>query len=99
MMARAASQASQKASRALHQVALLPCLSDNYVFLLREAGGKVAVVDPGEKGMLGKLKRELDELGWEAPSFILNTHHHYVSVLGDPVAFAGVRTPPAGGLT
>ena len=76
-MARAASQASQKAGRALHQVALLPCLSDNYVFLLREAGGKVAVVDPGEKGMLGKLKQELDGLGWEAPSFILNTHHHF----------------------
>jgi hydroxyacylglutathione hydrolase len=54
-------------------VALLPALSDNYVFVLRDrAPGRAAVVDPAEAGpVLDWLAREKAVL--EA---ILLTHHH-----------------------
>ena len=46
---------------------------DNYVWILREPSGKVAIVDPSEAAPVAAgLKR----LGL-APSYILNTHHHW----------------------
>jgi hydroxyacylglutathione hydrolase len=59
----------------------VPCLSDNYCWLLRdEATGAVAVCDPGEAGPAAAALRE----GGGRLDLILLTHHH-----GDHVA--GVR--------
>jgi hydroxyacylglutathione hydrolase len=49
------------------------CLQDNYVWLLREPGGKVAVVDPSEAKPVAAA---LEQLGVK-PDYILNTHHHW----------------------
>lgn len=52
---------------------VLPVLSDNYVYLLRDSGtGTVAVVDPGEAA---PVEAALEERGWTL-DLILNTHHH-----------------------
>lgn len=48
-------------------------LQDNYVWVLREPGGKVAVVDPSEAKPVAAA---LDQLGVK-PDYILNTHHHW----------------------
>ncbi len=51
----------------------VPCLRDNYAYLLRDpATGAVGVVDPSEaQPVLNALK----ETGWQL-THILNTHHH-----------------------
>lgn len=49
------------------------CLKDNYVWVLREPGGKVAVVDPSEAKPVAAA---LEQLGVK-PDYILNTHHHW----------------------
>jgi hydroxyacylglutathione hydrolase len=55
------------------EVVTVPCLSDNYAYLVRdEATGKVAVVDAPEAG---PIIAALDERGWE-PEQIWITHHH-----------------------
>ncbi|CAK0784144.1 hypothetical protein CVIRNUC_007347 [Coccomyxa viridis] len=52
----------------------VPCLSDNYVWILQESqSGKVAVVDPSEAQ---PVARALEERGLAA-DYILNTHHHW----------------------
>lgn len=55
------------------QIEQLAVLSDNYVYLLRDAAtGTVGVVDPAEpEPVLAALSR----LGWSL-HWILNTHHH-----------------------
>ena len=53
------------------QIEIVPCLSDNYAYLVR-AGAYCAVVDPSEAAPVNVA---LDRLGWE-PTHILNTHHH-----------------------
>jgi hydroxyacylglutathione hydrolase len=51
----------------------IPCLSDNYIWLLRdEASGAVAVCDPGEAGPAAAAIRE----GGGRLDLILLTHHH-----------------------
>ncbi len=58
----------------------VPCLSDNYVWLLRDtATGAVAVCDPGEAG---PAIRALDASGGRC-DLVLLTHHH-----GDHIAGA-----------
>lgn len=52
---------------------LIPCLSDNYAYLLRDGSGAVGVVDPSEPGPVQAL---LDRLGLKL-THILNTHHHF----------------------
>jgi hydroxyacylglutathione hydrolase len=55
------------------QIDHLVCLTDNFVWLLREpASGAVACVDPSEAA---PVKAKLDALGWRL-THILNTHHH-----------------------
>ena len=55
------------------EIVPVPVLSDNYVWLLRDAAsGTVAVVDPGEAA---PVEGALAERGWQ-PSLILLTHHH-----------------------
>jgi hydroxyacylglutathione hydrolase len=54
------------------KLTLIPCLSDNYAYLI-ESGGEVAVVDPSEPGPVEKLL----ELKGLKLHHILNTHHHF----------------------
>jgi len=60
------------------QIEIIPCLSDNYAYLVK-AGEHCAVVDPSEAG---PVRAALDRLGWR-PDFILNTHHHIDHVGGN----------------
>jgi hydroxyacylglutathione hydrolase len=53
------------------QIEIIPCLSDNYAYLVR-VGDFCAVVDPSEPG---PVKAALAAKGWRL-SHILNTHHH-----------------------
>jgi hydroxyacylglutathione hydrolase len=50
----------------------IPCLTDNYVWLLRTGTGAVAVVDPAEAA---PVEAALARYG-ENLTHILNTHHH-----------------------
>ncbi|HLY06223.1 MAG TPA: hydroxyacylglutathione hydrolase [Rhizomicrobium sp.] len=55
------------------EIQLVPCLSDNYAYLLRdEDEGICAVVDPSEAA---PVKAALAARGWRL-THILNTHHH-----------------------
>lgn len=57
----------------------VPCLSDNYAYLLRdEAGGRTALVDAPEAGPIADL---LDRKGWDLTDILL-THHHDDHVAG-----------------
>ncbi len=54
-------------------ITLLPALSDNYIYLLRDPeSGTVAVVDPA---VPEPVEAALDARGWSL-NLILNTHHH-----------------------
>jgi hydroxyacylglutathione hydrolase len=62
------------------EIVRIPCLSDNYVWLLHEpAGGAVAVVDPADPG---PVRATLGARGWRL-THILNTHHHADHVGGN----------------
>ena len=53
------------------RIMTIPCLSDNYAYLI-EAGGSCAVIDPSEAGPVrAVLQREGLKL-----THIINTHHH-----------------------
>jgi hydroxyacylglutathione hydrolase len=54
-------------------ITLIPCLSDNYAYLI-ESGGKVAVVDPSEPA---PVIAALEARGIKRLDHILNTHHHF----------------------
>ena len=55
------------------EVVVVPCLKDNYAYLLRDEGtGKVAVVDAPEAE---PIVAALEERGWE-PEQLWITHHH-----------------------
>lgn len=55
------------------EIELVPALSDNYVYIIREPStGVVAVVDPAEAE---PVDAALKAKGWK-PSIIINTHHH-----------------------
>lgn len=72
-------------------VTLVPCLSDNYAYVLRDpATGECAVVDPSEAE---PVLAALSALG-ARPTMVLNTHHHYDHVGGNEAlveAFPGLR--------
>ncbi|XP_020085875.1 probable hydroxyacylglutathione hydrolase 2, chloroplastic [Ananas comosus] len=56
------------------QIELVPCLQDNYAYLLHDVDtGTVGVVDPSEAvPVINALQRKNQNL-----TYILNTHHHY----------------------
>jgi len=55
-------------------VAQIPCLRDNYGYLIHdEATGQTAAIDTPEAG---PYKRELEKRGWTL-THIFNTHHHF----------------------
>lgn len=53
------------------EVAIVPCLSDNYAYLVK-SGDSCAVVDPSEAR---PVQDALAKRGWKL-THILNTHHH-----------------------
>jgi hydroxyacylglutathione hydrolase len=56
------------------EIELVPCLSDNYAYLVRDAdSGLCAVVDPSEAL---PVEKALAAKGWKL-THILNTHHHF----------------------
>ena len=63
----------------------IPCLSDNYAFLLRDqTSGKVALIDVPEAA---PITAKLDELGWTLTEIWL-THHHPDHIQGVPELIA-----------
>lgn len=61
------------------QIATIPCLSDNYAFLLHDKdSGETALVDAPEAA---PIIAELDRRGWSLTQ-ILITHHHYDHIDG-----------------
>jgi hydroxyacylglutathione hydrolase len=56
------------------EIELIPCLADNYAYLVCDTvGGVCAVVDPSEPE---PVRQALSARGWRL-THILNTHHHY----------------------
>ena len=53
------------------QIEIIPCLSDNYAYLIK-SGGQCAIVDPSEPE---PVRAALARTGWKL-THILNTHHH-----------------------
>jgi hydroxyacylglutathione hydrolase len=53
------------------QIEIVPCLSDNYAYLIK-SGSQCAVVDPSEPE---PVRAALARTGWKL-THILNTHHH-----------------------
>jgi len=53
------------------QIEIVPCLSDNYAYLVK-SGASCAVVDPSEPE---PIRAALARTGWKL-THILNTHHH-----------------------
>jgi hydroxyacylglutathione hydrolase len=63
------------------EIEIVPALSDNYVYLLHDAGsGATAVVDPGEAP---PVLAALDRHSWTL-THILATHHHMDHIGGVP---------------
>ena len=72
------------------ELVTVPCLSDNYAFLLHETGtGETALVDAPEAG---PIRAELDRRGWTL-SEIWITHHHadHVQAVDDLRDATGAR--------
>ncbi len=56
------------------QIELVPCLTDNYAYLVHDTESDLcAVVDPSEPA---PVKHALEAKGWTL-THILNTHHHF----------------------
>ena len=53
-------------------IEIIPCLSDNYSYLIHEAEtGTTSIIDPSEFNTCDKIINKYKKL-----DFILNTHHH-----------------------
>lgn len=76
------------------EIVTVPCLADNYAFLLHEsASGATALVDAPEAGpVLAALK----ERGWAlAEIFVTHHHHDHVGGIAEIVAATGARVTGA----
>lgn len=70
------------------ELVTIPCLSDNYAFLLHNAlTGDTLLVDAPEAG---PIQDTLDMLGWTLTDILL-THHHYDHVDGLPFLRGSAR--------
>ena len=75
------------------QVTIVPCLKDNYAYLVRAPGaGTCAVVDACEAE---PIERALDELGLRLVA-ILATHHHHDHVGGNEALARRLRSRQRG---
>ena len=75
------------------EIVLVPALSDNYVYLLHDAGtGATAVVDPGEAP---PVEAALAARGWTLTQ-IVNTHHHHDHTDGNDALKAKYGVPLVG---
>lgn len=62
------------------EVIVIPCLSDNYTYLVRCHYSEVtAVIDPGEAA---PVIAALEEKGWHL-DLVINTHHHHDHIGGN----------------
>lgn len=61
-------------------VDILPILDDNYAYLISAPCGATAIIDPGHGSQVIK---HLEEKNIK-PNYILNTHHHWDHVNGNP---------------
>ena len=60
-------------------VKLIPCLQDNYSYLIIDVNNNACVIDPGEaKPVIDLVERKNFNL-----KYILNTHHHYDHINGN----------------
>lgn len=71
------------------EIVTIPCLNDNYAYLLRTADGAMAVIDAPEAA---PIAAELDRQGWGL-DWIWLTHHHgdHVGGVADLVARYGAK--------
>lgn len=77
-----------------HILVTIPCLSDNYAYLLREKDtGVVALIDVPEAA---PIKAELKARGWTLNQIWL-THHHFDHIDGLPDLVADFPAPIYGG--
>lgn len=77
-----------------HTLVTIPCLSDNYAYLLREKEtGVVALIDVPEAA---PIKAELNARGWILNQIWL-THHHFDHIDGLPDLLADFPAPVYGG--
>ena len=60
-------------------VHILPCMTDNYIYLIEAPGGQVAVVDPGESAPVLTALKDKNLTA----SLVLNTHHHSDHIAGN----------------
>lgn len=75
------------------EIVLVPALSDNYVYLLHDAGtGATAVVDPAEAA---PVEAALTARGWTLTQ-IVNTHHHHDHIGGNEALKAKYGVPLVG---
>ncbi|MEQ6248855.1 hydroxyacylglutathione hydrolase [Sulfitobacter sp. HNIBRBA3233] len=76
-----------------HTLVTIPCLSDNYAFLLRDkSSGDVALIDVPEAD---PILHELDARGWKLSQIWL-THHHFDHVDGLPALLKQQQAPVYG---
>ena len=61
-------------------IEIIPILKDNYAYLLKTSDGVTAIVDPGEADPIIDV---LEAQGLKL-DYILNTHHHWDHVNGNP---------------
>ena len=62
------------------QITPIPCLSDNYAYIISDSRSKtIGVVDPSEaQPVISFLEKENIKL-----NYILNTHHHFDHIGGN----------------
>lgn len=58
----------------------IPILEDNYAYIVQSSDGKTAVIDPGEAPQIINFLENHNI----TPDYIINTHHHWDHVNGNP---------------
>jgi len=75
-------------SHGAHDIVVIPCLTDNYAFLLHHReSGRTALIDAPEAA---PIRAELDARGWTLNEIVL-THHHSDHIQGVSALRAGTQ--------